>query len=825
MNIKKFHTSEISAQELEISHIFHEQYNNLFNKIIYLSQQQFNNLLQKSVYLTLKMNKKNFPSPLIKKVESIFCQIYLKERKEILSNIQKLKNMNHEQLNYLDKSNYYIHCQKVNEAIHTCGNSLIYYEKIIYCLFCDEVFKENQIHMLCTECNCDFYSKIKINTPLTNLNLYPASYSNNDNDDLNDNVMECLKCKKELYLDISLNKDFEKYAFCIKCNITYDTIKTFKCSAKLFTGFNKEEIDNLYKINTLISDKKAIPNSIINLKCNCDISKYNIFKDDCGGVLFEGSKKGKKILVCDKCYKIYNYEKFEWICPSCNSKFKTKELRICRSSYKKKCQIKHLNDNQKNENFNLTNINNDLNTKITNFSPTEGNIEKSNSSLRKMASHDLFHKKNKNNIIAHSISSNKKLHSKLFEFMNFSNEKNSFRIFNKPLINPFSSNKKILNIDVISKLRYDSYPNNNNPILNDQKSCSIKLNMMEKFSQCDNEKNDNNYFNVNSSSTKSGSIENTKKEENVILLSPTLPNNKKNNNNLNIPFNADNYNIKNLIGEGSFAKIYLVEDPISHHKYALKKISACSNEELNQKKKEYELISELNKSISKLQIIKILGIQTKKLDKLTFVMYVLMELATCDWEKEIKKRSKSKLYYKEKELFKILSNLVFTFSELQKRGICHRDVKPQNILLFPNGDYKISDFGEAKKKSEKNFNDNGEYENDTNNQTVRGTELYMSPILFKALRSFKMKSTDYNAYKNDVFSLGLCILFACNLNYQILYDIREINDMIKLKEIVFKYLKGKFSLKFINLIIFMINIKEKKRPDFVELDNWIRNNY
>ena len=282
--------------------------------------------------------------------------------------------------------------------------------------------------------------------------------------------------------------------------------------------------------------------------------------------------------------------------------------------------------------------------------------------------------------------------------MNFSNEKNSFRIFNKPLINPFSSNKKILNIDVISKLRYDSYPNNNNPILNDQKSCSIKLNMMEKFSQCDNEKNDNNYFNVNSSSTKSGSIENTKKEENVILLSPTLPNNKKNNNNLNIPFNADNYNIKNLIGEGSFAKIYLVEDPISHHKYALKKISACSNEELNQKKKEYELISELNKSISKLQIIKILGIQTKKLDKLTFVMYVLMELATCDWEKEIKKRSKSKLYYKEKELFKILSNLVFTFSELQKRGICHRDVKPQNILLFPNGDYKISDFGEAKKK-------------------------------------------------------------------------------------------------------------------------------
>ena len=118
-----------------------------------------------------------------------------------------------------------------------------------------------------------------------------------------------------------------------------------------------------------------------------------------------------------------------------------------------------------------------------------------------------------------------------------------------------------------------------------------------------------------------------------------------------------------------------------------------------------------------------------------------------------------------------------------------------------------------------------DYNNDTNKQTVRGTELYMSPILFKAYRKCHLENTEYNAFKSDVFSLGFCVFYAATLTYQSLYDIREIYDMDVVRIIVDGYLKGRYSKKFINLVLLMLQVKEKKRPDFIELEAWIKNNY
>ena len=310
---------------------------------------------------------------------------------------------------------------------------------------------------------------------------------------------------------------------------------------------------------------------------------------------------------------------------------------------------------------------------------------------------------------------------------------------------------------------------------------------------------------------------------------------KQNKNNINSPkktvnfktdFKSDNYSILILLGRGTYGKTYLVEDPKTKERFALKKISINDKVELKENQDEYNLILKLTKDFQDLKIINIYGIELKKLDKYSTVMYVLMEAANCDWEKEIVNRCDNNAFYKEEQLMLILRDLVKTFSILQKNGISHRDVKPQNILCFGANGYKISDFGEAKnlKKnfSNKKYKNNYAYQDNTMKQTLRGTELYMSPILFQALRQHPYQFVKYNSYKSDVFSLGMCFFLASSLDYEGLYEVREITkNPKKTKYVVNRYLNMRYSQKYINLLISMLQINEKDRPDFIELEKII----
>ena len=278
-------------------------------------------------------------------------------------------------------------------------------------------------------------------------------------------------------------------------------------------------------------------------------------------------------------------------------------------------------------------------------------------------------------------------------------------------------------------------------------------------------------------------------------------------------FNSDDYNIIKQIGQGSFGNIFEVEDKYHRH-FAMKKIIAYSLKEVEIIKMEYNILYSL--SNLNINLIGIYGIETKRLDRTTFSINVLMELAICDWEKEIKKRYSNKNYYTENELFLILKKLVNSFAVLQKANVSHRDIKPQNILVCSGGILKIADFGEAKKMINKN-NDN----DNTIKQTIRGTELYMSPILFNSLRNKMMyRYTKHNTYKSDVFSLGYCMLLATTLSYTLLCEIREKKSMNGIIKCIEKYAnKGIciYSKDYWSIIYSMLELDEKNRPDFIEL--------
>ena len=96
---------------------------------------------------------------------------------------------------------------------------------------------------------------------------------------------------------------------------------------KLFNEFTKDKIDILCIIHTLLKRKFANPKGIKKY-CLCELPlniKYKHIKDN--GNLLEGLRQGKKIIICDKCFQIFEYKNYNnWICPECGLKFNEKKI-------------------------------------------------------------------------------------------------------------------------------------------------------------------------------------------------------------------------------------------------------------------------------------------------------------------------------------------------------------------------------------------------------------------------------------------------------------------------------------------------------------------
>ena len=275
-------------------------------------------------------------------------------------------------------------------------------------------------------------------------------------------------------------------------------------------------------------------------------------------------------------------------------------------------------------------------------------------------------------------------------------------------------------------------------------------------------------------------------------------------------FNIDYYVIKNQIGVGSYGVIFQVYNIKTRCKFALKKIIAPDLSTLQQFEKEFELVHQNPHP----HILDLIGVCIQCVDLTNFIFYVLMDLAEEDWDVAINNRYKIKKYYTEFELTSILKQLTSALCYLQKdKKIAHRDIKPENILIFKNDIYKIGDFGEAKEsKLPKQLS------------TLRGTELYMSPLLYNGLHDNK-DDVRHNPFKSDVFSLGYCFIYAASLNLNIIYKIRDINSNIILKKILMKEFDGRYSEKFVDLILKMITFNEDKRVDFIELENILKEEF
>jgi len=142
------------------------------------------------------------------------------------------------------------------------------------------------------------------------------------------------------------------------------------------------------------------------------------------------------------------------------------------------------------------------------------------------------------------------------------------------------------------------------------------------------------------------------------------------------------YDIKALIGRGSFSRVVRVENKISRQPYAIKMIDSYQGKELCE--------SELTvlRRVRHAYIIQLIEVFESK-EK----VYMVMELATGG---ELFDRIIAKGTFTERDATHVLHMVLDGLRYLHSLGITHRDLKPENLLYYhPGHDSKIliTDFG------------------------------------------------------------------------------------------------------------------------------------
>lgn len=95
----------------------------------------------------------------------------------------------------------------------------------------------------------------------------------------------------------------------------------------------------------------------------------------------------------------------------------------------------------------------------------------------------------------------------------------------------------------------------------------------------------------------------------------------------------------------------------------------------------------------------------------------------------------------DEQTIKIATDICSALAFCEKRNLLHRDIKPQNIFVSPDGTYKLGDFGIAKTAER------------TTSGTKTGTYKYMAPEVYN--------NQPYGG-KADIYSLGLVLYWLLN---------------------------------------------------------------
>jgi calcium-dependent protein kinase len=216
------------------------------------------------------------------------------------------------------------------------------------------------------------------------------------------------------------------------------------------------------------------------------------------------------------------------------------------------------------------------------------------------------------------------------------------------------------------------------------------------------------------------------------------------------PVNTDirkNYEFISMLGHGAFGKVRLYRD--KNYKELLFAIKTLKKEgipqyQFNLLKSEVSILSDLDHP----NIVKYFG--TFEDD---YYIHILMEyLKGHDLNKIIALKKYTK--FEEKDMAKIIEQLLKALSFIHSKQIVHRDIKPENILFNNKRDYstlKLIDFGLATTKRDKKH---------------VGTPLFMSPEMVNG----------ESCPKSDIWAVGIIVYLMLTGTYPFKVDQDDENN-------------------------------------------------
>lgn len=193
------------------------------------------------------------------------------------------------------------------------------------------------------------------------------------------------------------------------------------------------------------------------------------------------------------------------------------------------------------------------------------------------------------------------------------------------------------------------------------------------------------------------------------------------------------YEVLRMLGRGAMGSVYLGRDPKINREVAIKTMpyAALDREKLKDVRDRFFREAEAAGKLSHPNIITVFDVGEDH-----DMAFMAMEVLTGD---DLSKHCRPGKLLPPATVFSILSAVAEALDYAHREGVVHRDIKPSNIMLLPNDQVKVMDFGIARVMSS---------DTDTRTGVVVGTPHYMSP---EQVEGQKVDG------RSDLFSLGVLL--------------------------------------------------------------------